>query len=204
MQQFYGSHSTRVPIEISKNLELQRNPPIIFHDVISTGLIPSPEIWRNYEKQKDYICPKGADTNGPIGVHCKKKNKLKKDKRKKRVKLDGTTQSVRIDLRCETRAESYREKFRARVPYYWHILAIYSVRAILYRSGRAIPLTRSTASGDNEFRFSLVGQTRRIRRLGCYRLTRPRPITLDRLARTEYIAAISERTAWRAIINRYL
>jgi len=96
------------------------------------------------------------------------------------------TLSTRINLRRETRAGSYREKFRARVPHSRTRELYVSSSPSPDRGGPALPLTRSTASGDNEFRFSLVGQTRRIRRLGCYRLTRPRPAAFARsLARTE-------------------
>lgn len=84
-------------------------------------------------------------------------------------------------ISCEWIAvESYRENFGARVSLPHSPTRKDSVPPTL-------PLTRSTTSGDNEFRFSLVGQTRQIRRLGCYRLT------LVALARTHRIISRERR-----------
>lgn len=124
-------------------------------------------------------------------VKGKKGKKKKKEKEQEGRKVrepncnrtNEMTLSAQINLHRETRrAILSREISRGGLP-----PVLGRTRELCVpRIGPALPLTRSTASDDNEFRFSLVGQTRRIRRLGCYRLTRPRLAALARpLARIE-------------------
>lgn len=88
----------------------------------------------------------------------------KKDRRKGKKEGEPNysrnemTLSAQINLRREMRAtESYREKFsRARPPL--GRLRTYT-RALRPPIRSALPLIRSAASDDNEFRFSLVGHT---------------------------------------------